>query len=478
MTKDITIYSLISPRNVGGTNGRLALALILILATAAIVQGAAYWPGIMTWDAINQYGQAIEGVFDDWHPPAMAWMWRQFIAIEPGPAPMYLLQLALYWSGYGLIIAAALRRRQKMTAVLVAACAIMPFPLALMGSVLKDGLMQGCFLVGAGFFALSRPERDRGCKIAAALFLLLGALLRFNAFFAVLPLLVFMVPAHWRNSPLRAAAVTGAGLAVALLAMPVANRLIGAEKSHVELSLLIFDLGGITRNTGQDMFPPVGIADPVAVNASCYRPDKWDSYSSWGHPPCPISFDHVKAAMERSGSGAYSTLIRAVLAHPIAYAEHRLAHFNINTRFLVHDEVQGPAPDRAVDNEWHFTVSRGPGLKLINTLAGWSIHTPLGWPIWWIALAAGLLSLSPYLSSRSIVMPIALSAFLYGLGYLPFSVSSELRYHLWTITGTAIAAAFALPDILAGTCVPRRRLIVGLAPAVVVGLLCALWRLG
>jgi len=36
-----------------GEQPRLALVLAFILAVAAIVQCASYWPGIMTWDAIT-----------------------------------------------------------------------------------------------------------------------------------------------------------------------------------------------------------------------------------------------------------------------------------------------------------------------------------------------------------------------------------------------------------------------------------------
>jgi len=240
---------------------------------------------------------------------------------------------------------------------------------------------------------------------------------------------------------------------------------------------VIIDLGGITRNSGIDMFPPLGVTDPVTVNARCYRPDRWDSYSPWGAPPCPINFDRVRSAMERGHAPHYGTLLHAALAHPLAYARHRLAHFNLNSRFLVHDEVQGPVPDRGTDNEWHFAVTRGRGLRFINGLVGWTMHSPLCWPIWWIAVAAGLLAISPRLPSRSQIVPIALSALLYGLGYLPFSVSSELRYHLWTITATAIAVAFAFPDIAAGAELSRRRLVVSFAPALCVALLCTIWRL-
>ena len=78
---------------------RIGWGSLALLAAAAIVQAAAYWPGIMPWDAVRQYGQALSGEFDDWHPPAMEWLWRQFIPLKAGPAPMLVLQMTLYWAG-------------------------------------------------------------------------------------------------------------------------------------------------------------------------------------------------------------------------------------------------------------------------------------------------------------------------------------------------------------------------------------------
>jgi len=450
--------------------------LALIVGGFALI-ALAYWPGVMIDDARWQYQQAVDNAFEDWHPPLMAWLWRRLMAIHPGPAPLFALQLGLYWTGYGLIITGAWRRRQPVAAALVAASALMPFPLALMGSVLKDCLMEGFFLMGTGLFVWTRSERDWPQRIGAILLLLLGALLRFNAFLAVLPLLVRLMPHGWRRTPARLTAFTAGWLIVVMALLPITNRLIGAEKTDVQFSLVIFDLGGITEHSGRDMFPSMGLPDPVGVNAHCYTPQMWDSYSAWATRPCPINFDRVQAAIERDHLSPYALLARAVLAHPIAYAEHRLRHFNINTRFIVPNEVQGPVPDRTTPNIWNFTVARGPGLKLINRLTGITIHTPLGWPIVWIALAGGLLAIGPQLPSKAVVGPIAASAFLYGLGYLTFSVSSELRYHLWTITGCAIAAAFAAADLASGAGLGRRRMLIAFAPTMLAFLFCAVSRL-
>lgn len=454
--------------------GRIGSIPLAALPVVAILQAAAYWPGIMTWDAARQYGQALSGEFDDWHPPAMEWLWRQVLAVHSGPAPMLVVQLALYWGGYALLAGRALRGERSGLAGALALCALLPVPLALMGAVLKDCLMAGALIAATGLLAwCGRADRGWALRIPAILLLLCAATLRFNAFLACLPLMVALLPARWRDTPLQLVATSALAGAVLIAAMPVANRLLNAQPSGVELSLVIFDLGGITYHSGVDAFPTQPVADPVAVNRGCYSPVKWDPYSWWVAAPCPIGFESVRLAFEASGRSPYLFLARAILRHPLAYAEHRLAHFNINARFLVHDEIERPVTDQSAPNDWNYRITPNPGQRLIDRAALLSARTPLGWPVWWMALALGVLMIAPRLRSRGILIPVALSALLYGLGYLVFSVAAELRYHLWTMTGTAIAAILSAGDLANGSPVSRRRLTLALAPAVLVAILCA-----
>ncbi|MDQ2764906.1 MAG: hypothetical protein M3Y22_15940, partial [Pseudomonadota bacterium] len=126
---------------------------------------------------------------------------------------------------------------------------------------------------------------------------------------------------------------------------------------------------------------------------------------------------------------------------------------------------------------WGYRVTPNPILSTIDAATRVSAHTPLGWPIVWIALAFGILTIAGRLPSRYIIVPVALSALLYGLGYGVFSVAAELRYHLWTLLATAIALVITGSDILGGAAVPRNRLILAAAPAILVTLLCIVWRL-
>ncbi|MES2095403.1 MAG: hypothetical protein V4459_01455 [Pseudomonadota bacterium] len=460
----------------------LCLAILIAGITATL---AAYWPGFMTWDAIRQYGQAVSGDFDDWHPPAMEWVWRQLIAIHAGPAPMLVLQLILLWGGLAFLATWAVRERRGGLAIAIMACGLMPFSLALTGEVLKDCLMAGALMSAASVIAWRQSLPSKPLRIImivkAVALLVFASALRFNAFLAVVPLaLALLPPAAWKT-PLRMGATALIVAALSLATMPVANRLLGAKPSGVGLSLIIFDLGGITHFSGQNAFPPIAdfddSDDPAGIVSACYDPSKWDRYAWWGAAPCDIGFDNVQEAFERQHINPYSWWLKQIAAHPIAYAEHRLAHFNINARLASRDATERAVQIDSPPNEWGYKLQPSPILSMIDGAAMWSANTPFGWPIAWMALALGLLILSPALPSRRVIVPLALSALLYGLGYGVFSVASELRYHLWTMLAAAVAAVIAGADIRGGAECAKRRLLLAALPVAVTLSACFVWRL-
>ena len=422
--------------------------LLGLAVTGALITASAYWPGLMSWDPVRQYGEALSGQIDDWHPAAMQWLWRRLMAIETGPAPMLVLQLVLYWGGLATLATALNRRGESSVGVAVLACGLLPLGLALTGMILKDCLMAGCLLVATGMLA----HRDVGAgRIVTGIgiaMLLAAATLRFNAFTACLPLLLALLPTQWRHTWPRLILTSVLATAALMTAMPVANRLIGATPSGVELSLVIFDLGGITEHSGVNVFPDyLEMSDAVATNHACYRANKWDSYSDWVDPECPLGFtawnDNVDPAVVRP----YSFWLRAIAAHPGAYLEHRLTHFAINTRILpLADTIERPVPKNDAPNAWGFHLTPNVMTRAIDALAVGTAHTPLGWPIVWIGLALSALIASFGLASARLIATIALSSCLYGTGYLFFSVAAELRYHLWTEIAALIAIVLTVSD--------------------------------
>lgn len=461
---------------------RLHLVLLLVAClSGASVTAAAYWPGFMPWDAIRQYDQAVTGDFDDWHPPMMEWVWRRFLRLTPGPAPMLTLQLMLEWGGLALFGGKALHDGRARLAAAAVACGFLPFALALSGEILKDCLMAGALLAAVGLLVWCERSVGRtraSLAIGAVALLVFASTLRFNAFLASVPLCVALLPPAATRTRLRLAASVLMSAAVMLAALPVANRLIGARASDVSLSLVIFDLGGITRYGGQDVFPPHAadppVADPVAANARCYNLERWDSYSWWVDPLCPTRFETVQRAFRTGHLNPYAFWLRAVLTHPVAYAEHRLAHFGAAARLSSRARDERPVQLASPPNDWGYALHPNRLTLWLDAAAVASGTTPLGWPAIWIACALALLAIAPALPSRRIVTALALSAAAYGLGYAIVGVASELRYHLWTMLATALAGVVALADLGAGAAVPQRRSwVAGAIPMAVLLAACA-----
>jgi len=438
------------------TNSRERDRLCLILIAAIVLAGLAlvaygYWPGIMIDDARWQYQQAVDNAYEDWHPPLMAWIWRRLMFLQPGPAPMLLLQLLLYWGGIALIALWAYRRAPRMS-VAIAFAGLIPAPLALLGAVTKDCLMAGALTCATGLVfeagEASSPVRRSIVSVAALIALLFAAALRFNAFLACVPLALAALPRSFTSTALRSAATALAASAIFLAAGPAVSTLVQAENTKVNLSLILFDLGGITERSGKSAFPDMGVRNPVAVNRECYDPKQWDGYSSWAKTPCPLGFDRFETLVDDDDVSPISFWLHAIADHPLAYAEHRLDHFNQSTFFLVRSGPEFTAWTASVPNPWNFQVRRNPALRAVSAYADLAARTPFGWPCFWIALglAAFVTAVSTGMDRK--LVAIAASAPLYGLGYLVFGVATGMRYHVWTITGAALGAALVFGEIL------------------------------
>ena len=413
-------------------------AIAAILAWAAgLALSLSFWPGIMIWDSGRQYLQALSGHFDDWHPPLMEWIWRLFLPLMPGPGPMLVLQLGLYAAALGFLAYRSRRRGRQAEAAWLAATALFPPTLLVMATITKDSLMAAILLAVFALLVRFSETASRPARLIAVVLILVASCLRFNAFLAGLPLLALAMPARWTGHRGRIA-VFLAGAAVAmLLAMPAANRLLRAEHSGVELSLVIFDLGGITAHGGGNAFPPMAVANPIAVNQSCYTAERWDSYSWWVDPVCPIRFETVRAAFTRQHINPEFFWAEAILAHPLAYLSHRLEYWNIAEQFLVRQTTARWITSASDPNPWGFHVAPNAANRLVSA-AVWAVNaTPFGWPCWWLALSLGLVMLARH--SR-LVLALAGSALLYELGNAALSVASELRYHCWPMVATLIAA--------------------------------------
>ncbi len=430
--------------------GAAVLAALLVGAAAVWL----FWPGVAMYDSIAQYGEVLGGAYDDWHPPAMARLWALLHgAFGGGAAPMLVVQVALYATGFGLFAGALAGTGRGRAAVAAIVLAASPLLLGWQVVVLKDAQMVGALLAGVGIVAAYRLRGRRVPIPAAGLVIVLLAyatLVRSNALFATVPLAVLFLPAP-RAMPARLGLIVASTLAV-LVATPFINhRLLGATATSVANSQPLFDLAGIAVRTPPQPGDFFSLDERARIiERGCAKPFFWD----------PLGDEHACGpVLERAQDLPTATLWRAlgsaILAHPLAYARQRLAHWVTTEGWLVPPGLIAAAPPSA--SEPNSVGLRSPAHPLAarwQQLAAAEVASPLGWPIVWAAVAL-FATLTAYplrgTPAGSLALALAGSAVALEASFAVVSIASDLRYHLWPMA----AGALALILLLDGT--PPRR---------------------
>jgi hypothetical protein len=446
------------------------VAAFLLAATSA----ASVWPGIAAYDAITQFTQAVTGQYDDWHPPIMARLWSLFLKAGAwGTAPMLLLQLALFWSGLAMLGVALRRARAPIAGCCVLAVGLLPPVLDWMVVVDKDCQMIGALTCATGLTALFRLAKRRVPVWAMTILVVLLAyalLLRANAVFAAMPLVFawsgwFGLTRWW----IKAGVLLGATLVSIGVSGPINHGLLDADRSGVQYTLPIFDLAGIAHHAHLAAMPGLSPADwSRAERLHCVTPFYWDPFAD------PARCGSMGDALVSDKDGPpplFRNWIVAIVAHPLAYVEHRAAHLNATLRIVAPvDEHSAAAPFTTAENLYGIGAKATPVTTGLSHVAALAEETPIGAPVVWLiaALAIGWLLLgTPRQPARTLALSLILSAVLLTASFAVVSIASDLRYHLWLIAATALSAA------LAGGCrrLPRGRLTIasGVVVAACVG---------
>jgi hypothetical protein len=398
----------------------------------------------------------------------MARLWSGFLAAGvPGTASLFVVQVVLFYAGLALLFAALPRLRP---AVAVAAAAALIVPADWLTVVVKDAQMVAALVAATGIVAAFRL-RGRRLPVAAvaavALLLADALLLRANAVFAVAPMALAL--SGWLG--LRGTAARGGLLLTAMLAViavsPLVNhRLLGAQPSHVERVLPVFDLAGIGHFAGTPP-PRVDAATWGAAEArGCYSPYLWDALGD--DRQCGAIGDRIVAA---GGAPVFADWAAAIAAHPLAYARHRLAHLNATLRWIVpFGQPNAGAPPDSQPNAGGLGGGGTWRTRAPAWVARAAAATPLGWPAVWLAASLGLWAAAagtPRGPARDLALALFLSASLMSLSFAVVSIASDLRYHLWAMVATALGGAV----LSTAPGVPRRRLAATMAAvAIVAGL--------
>ncbi|WP_448661850.1 hypothetical protein ACG3SL_14350 [Sphingomonas sp. CJ20] len=432
------------------TRHRIA-ATLPVAAAAMLLAGslALYWPGYALYDSVQQYMQGLNGRFEDWHPPIMARLWDVLRrAVGGGAAPMFVVQLGLYWLGLGLIAQALARMGRPRAAAVVLVLGACPTFLGWQVAILKDAQMVAALVAGFGIVAAYRLA---GRAVSApgwagvALLLLYATLVRSNAVFATAPLLVLLVDRpgwRWRTG----AALAGIVLTIALTPL-VNHRLLGARETGVTRTQPLYDRAGIAHFGGTDALPAPAVAAIAAKH--CYSPFFWDPLGD------DTRCDSDLKALQNAPMGTMSRdWVRAILHHPIAYAAHRLAHLNSTNRLFVSWNWPLAALPQGSEPNMVGLADPGAAARHVQALSTPLVLSPLGWPVCYIVVALLLLpaAFRGQDAAARLAQALLASALTLEASFALISISSDLRYHLWSMLATALAAILLARK---GTRLPR-----------------------
>jgi len=459
------------------TNSATGRGVAIGTALLFVAMLALFWPGVAMFDSVLQYRQALTGAYVDWHPPVMARLWSLLLWAGGGQAPMFVVQAALYWFGLGLLATRLARLGEARAASAVLLIGAWPPFAGWEGAVIKDCQMASALLAAAGLVGWWRLDGRRlpAWAIAAVTVLIVYAtLVRANAVFATIPLAVALFAGwRWRNLPWRLGAIGIATVAV-LVALPVINhQLLGARPSLIARSLPVFDVAGIVHRDGPAAVPLLPAAEWEKMEAlSCARPLLWDPLDDGAR----CEFIPYALAAKLPGGSFYPLWLETILHHPVAYAGHRLAHWNATMRWFVPFHFPLSIPPAGSEPNDVGLRSAGKAADRFDGFAGGLTNSPLGAPILGFAVAIAVLALArPERSpGQRLAVALALSCVAMEASFLIVSVSSDWRYHFWSMLAAALAGVLLLRDgfprrggtlaaaallLVAGTCLAARSML-------------------
>lgn len=404
------------------------------------IVAVAFWPGVTMYDTVAQYGEVLSNSVDDWHPPVMVRLWQLLHRLGPTTSPMFALQTISYGAGFALIVASLMRSRRYPAATATALLALSPLLLGWQMVVLKDAQMLGALLATIGILAMFRLANRNVPPLAitaAVLLLLYATFVRGNALFATVPLAVLLLPT--RSRPLISAGLAIVGLALVLGLTPLVNqRLLRAAPSGVAKTEPLFDLAAIavgTNDTSPSVFLPAERRQ--LRERHCVKSFFWDPL---GDPAgCSEVTDRF---MDEPVERLYVDLAKAAAAHPLAYLEHRFAHWNSTERWLVPPGLPDMEPPiEAEPNQLGLGTPQSRLASSWHDAAAIETNTPAAWPIVWTVIAVLLMPIAWRRRSDPVgglALALLVSAVTLEASFLAISIASDVRYHLWSMTASAL----------------------------------------
>ncbi len=405
------------------------------------------FPGFASPDTIDQYQQSLSGVYNDWHPPVMAMLWHYLNYLHKGPALMLAFQLTLLWiSAYLLLI----HYKNKWWCLAVVMFVFAPYVQNFSGYIIKDSQMGLALLLAS--ILLLRIGTNNTIKpilvIICILSLTYGAIVRPNAFPAAVPFCFLLAEVLLSHIKQYQRLLFGFAILLFILSCNQLQYHIVREddKQYPVAKLFMYDLTGIYKATGENVYP--GFLYSYAGFDTAYLRRRY----------VPASFDDIWWNTDRVNvipetDETTQKILRnywwaAVKRHPGIYlANHwdgylyylRLKQRNINFHYYFpYASVQLPDYNkhRAYDGELPFE------------LISFQSFMPYFTPWFWFLLSFLLLLFTPFLQKgfyKQYYISLCLSSLFYQLPvFFIYQTDTDFRYFYWNCICCSLAIIILL----------------------------------
>lgn len=404
----------------------------------------ACYPGFMSADSFVQYKQAHTLMFEDGNPPVMAWLWSKLNKIWDGPQSLFLLHLAVLWSGLYIW-----RRNagENVSAGWFILLGFLPWVANFEGVLWKDVGLAFSLLLALGL--LSKERLTWAVTVTVVLLLMYAFMVRTNAPAALAPVVWY---ATGRFFPRFSNRITFA-LSVFFLALMFVfsylftYQILDAKRGHIESFMMLDDLVHLSVATDKNLFPRIDFETVKECSEEKIGHTKligrWFCLSKKpAFRDAALSYAEIKEAW-----------VDAVLENPYECLKFR---FDAYLYFLRNPFEKPYIYKFLVIAENDMGLSRKKNIatrfldkyvKLARSAAPFLFK-----PYWWLIVGASFLCATLAMrgdqDSLKLIRVLLASALLYMLGYFPLAVMADFRYVYWSTIAISLAAiTYATSDL-------------------------------
>ncbi|MGI9055313.1 MAG: hypothetical protein ACR2F2_05865 [Pyrinomonadaceae bacterium] len=431
----------------------------LICLTGFIITIAAFYPGMMSPDSIDNFNSGRQGIYRDIASPVMSYLWGLLDSIFPGPALMFVLQNLLFWCGCAIFWYAA-RTKHILLRLLLVLFGFMPQIISQLTTVWKDVQLAAAFFFVSALLYFSKQTKYVFPVLITPVFLFYGYAVRLNAAAAVLPLAVWtgiiFCELYSSQSFIQRKTIYGGLTGIVYFFVLTAgvyfvnNKLTEGKTVYPSQQIFLYDLAAISLDRNEPLLPEYVLQKSNFSLENVKTGYNFRSVNSLIYGDHPKKGDSPILKLTQNPdeiTALKNKWYETVADNKLSYLRHRyfvFAQLNGFTR----QTVSNPYWDSGFNNNPpEFRAEPNLLYKVLMKYFSLFKKYFLFRGYFWLALCFIIIYQAikhKFQSEWQAVFFLSVSSILYNFAYFPTTPSTEFRYIFWSELAAAAAGIFAV----------------------------------